>query len=35
MSQTVLMKEYKDLSKEKWLQIEVSAVCSSQYQHMT
>jgi hypothetical protein len=25
MSQAVLMKEYKDLSKEKWLQIEVSA----------
>jgi hypothetical protein len=29
------MKEYKDLSKEKWLQIEVSAVCSSPYQDMT
>lgn len=25
MSQAVLMKEYKELSKEKWLQIDVSA----------
>lgn len=33
MSQAVLMKEYKDLSKEKWLQIEVSTVRSRTYQN--